>query len=174
MIELRELTDEDKETIYRWPTYPSDCLELDYAVRRDGWIDHHSSHGRDRIYSALQGGEVIGFSIVHVADDGDAEFLIAIRGDRLGLGLGRELTLATLQRCFVELGLAKVKLVVRKSNHRAQGLYRKVGFTYTGDCVININGEDIEFYNMEMENRGQGQPLGGQCGGVAMGRRSGV
>ena len=152
MIELRELRDEDRQVIHNWPACPPDCLELDYAVRKDGWIDHHASHGNDRIYSALEGGEVIGFSIVHVADDGDAEFLVAIRGDALGRGLGRELTLATLQRCFVELGLAKVKLVVRKSNHRAQRLYCKVGFTYTGDCVLTINGEDTEFYKMEIWN----------------------
>jgi hypothetical protein len=46
-----------------------------------------------------------------------------------------------------------VKLVVRKSNHRAQKLYRKVGFTCTGDCVLNINGGEIEFFSMEIARR---------------------
>ena len=154
MIDVRKLREEDRQIIYDWPTYPPDCLELDYAVRKDGWIDHHAEHDNDRIYSAIEGNEVVGFSIVHIADDGDAELLIAMRGDRLGRGLGKELALATLHRCFGELCLTRVELVVRKSNQRAKRLYGRIGFTYTGDCIININGEDIEFDKMEMENRG--------------------
>jgi hypothetical protein len=33
MIELRDLKEEDKQVIYNWPTYPSDCIELDSSLR---------------------------------------------------------------------------------------------------------------------------------------------
>jgi RimJ/RimL family protein N-acetyltransferase len=149
-VELRELTDEDRRAIRGWPTYPPDCLELDYALREGGWLDHHGGHARDRLYAAVEDGEVVGFSIIHPGDDGEAEFMIALRGDALGRGLGRQVTLAALDRCFGELGLARVRLVVRKSNLRAQKLYCRIGFAYTGECVISINGKGVEFLNMEI------------------------
>lgn len=150
MIELRALKEEDKQVIYNWPTYPSDCIELDYAVRKGGWIDQYTKD-HDRIYSALKGSGLIGFSIIHGTDNGDAEFLICIKGDELGQGFGKELALLTLKKCFEVFKYKKVTLIVRKINERAKKLYNKIGFIYKGDCVRNINGKDIEFFMMEME-----------------------
>jgi RimJ/RimL family protein N-acetyltransferase len=149
-VELRELTDEDRRTIQGWPAYPPDCMDFDYVPREGGWIDWHANHERDKLYAAVEGGEVVGFSILHRDGDDEAEFAIAIRGDLLGRGLGGRVTLATLDKGFGELRLARVTLVVRKSNLRAQRLYRRAGFTCTGDCVLTIRGKEAEFLKMEI------------------------
>jgi len=144
------MTDDDKELIEKWLPFPEDCKDFDYAVRKNGWIDTFVKNAEDRAFVVEDGTELIGFSIIkHILNE-EAEFLIIVRGDIVGKGIGRFLTIQTLSKCFSELMYKKIKLIVRKKNERAKKLYIKTGFKYNGECVKKIKGEDIEFYKMEI------------------------
>jgi RimJ/RimL family protein N-acetyltransferase len=151
MVELKKLTEDEKQVIYNWPVYPEDCIDLDYAVRKGGWLDIFPNNETNTIFSAYSGNELIGFSGFHRIDNDRGDFIIALRGDALGRGFGKEITSKILNKCFRDYGFKKIGLVVRKNNTRAISLYRKIGFACTGECVINIRGKDADFYKMEID-----------------------
>jgi len=39
MVTLKKLTEEDVNVIRSWPLYPPQVRALDYALRKDGWLD---------------------------------------------------------------------------------------------------------------------------------------
>jgi RimJ/RimL family protein N-acetyltransferase len=149
VIELRNLNEENKNAIYNWPRYPYDCMEIDYALRKDGWIDSFSKKN-SALFSAFEDGELIGFSVVSETNPEEAEYAIALRADKLGEGKGKEITLSTLDKGFLELNYRRIALVVRKTNNRGKRLYEKVGFSYTGSCIKEIKGVNVQFDTMEI------------------------
>lgn len=153
MIELRPLTPEDIAEINSWPAYADGFAQMDYALRARGWLDEFSGRPGTTIYIAESDGQAVGFSILSIAGEGDAEFRIAIHPHRLGKGVGREVTLATLRAGFMLLGLDRIHLIVRKTNPRAARLYERVGFAQRGESVHAIQGEPIEFIDMDLTRK---------------------
>ena len=80
----------------------------------------------------------------------EAEFRIALRGDKAGQGLGRIITDNTLAIGFNEIGLERIHLIVRKNNPRAIGLYRKIKFVSCGECRKTVNNKPAAFLMMSI------------------------
>lgn len=150
MIILREMTDEDIEAIKRWPAYTKDFELLDYALRENGWIDEYLRKSETICYVAMEGSDAIGFTILSKTKKEEAEFRIALRGDKTGQGFGRVITLMTLKKGFNELGFSCIHLIVRKNNSRAIKLYQRLGFIDKGDCMKEIHGKMVDFYIMDI------------------------
>jgi RimJ/RimL family protein N-acetyltransferase len=140
----------DLAVIQNWPTYPPEFEDLDYALRDNGWLDEHRGKPDTRLYVAEQAGKIIAFTLLSRTSETEAEFRIALRADKIGLGLGSILTRMTLEKGFVEMQLARIHLIVRKNNPRAIGLYRNLGFTECGECAKHVNGQQVNFLNMAL------------------------
>ncbi|MFA7403426.1 MAG: isochorismatase family protein [Pelobacteraceae bacterium] len=152
MITLRKLTDSDRTEINRWPAYPGDMEQMDYALRKQGWLDEMSSETDVVLYAATDGGELVGFSLLARTGATEAEFRIAVRADKTGQRLGESITMLTLLRGFEELGLSRIHLIVRTNNIRGIRLYRRIGFTECGGCRKEIRGTSVDFLTMELTN----------------------
>jgi len=59
----------------------------------------------------------------------DAEYLIFVSRAARGLGVGKELTIASIKKA-VEMGMQVVWLTVDAYNFRSTKLYRKIGFEF--------------------------------------------
>lgn len=150
MITLRPIKQEDIAEIKNWPKYTGEFEQMDYALREKGWLDEFRDGANTRLYAVELSMRLVGFSLINVTAGKEAEFRIAIHPDWTGKGLGREVTLATLQTGFRQLNLAKIHLIVRKNNPRALMLYNNIGLVTTGESVHAIQGNDIEFIDMNM------------------------
>ncbi len=151
MIHLRALTDEDVALIQHWPPYPQGFEELDYALREQGWLAEYGNHPDMHCNIASEDGEPIGFAILAKTADKEARFRVALRGDKIGRGYGEAVTRAILDKGFYTLNLERIRLIVRKTNPRAQRLYQKVGFVKRGECIKEIRGKPVEFVEMTIE-----------------------
>ncbi len=150
MIKLRPTRPEDVSEIKNWPPYSDGFEQMDYALRENGWLDEFWGRPKTWIYAAELNKRLIGFSLLSVTAGEEAEFRIAIHPGWTGKGLGREVTLATLNSGFRQLKLAKIHLIVRKNNPLASKLYKNIGFVSTGESVHTIQGKAIEFIDMNM------------------------
>lgn len=105
--------------------------------------------------SAEDRGVLIGFSILSRDDpktkSSRDEFRIALHPDMLGQGAGKKLARLTIRKGFGELGLERIHLIVRKSNHRARKLYQHCGFRYSGERRKEVNGIVLDFLEMELD-----------------------
>ncbi len=153
MIKLRPVTTEDITEIKKWPAYANDFKQMDYALRENGWLDEFSNRPDTWIYIAEINKQIVGFSLINITADGDAEFRIAIHPHRIRTGLGRKIALSTLKNGFGELDLDIIRLIVRKTNHPARRLYESLGFAMIGESVHLIQGKQIEFIDMEITGR---------------------
>ena len=148
MIELRSITAEDATEIRHWPPYSGGFAQMDYALREHGWLDEFMSKPRTVIYVADLNRQIIGFSLLSITAEGEAEFRIAIHPRWIGKELGRKVTLATLEAGFQQLNLDRIYLIVRKNNPRAAKLYESIGFVTTGESIHAIQGKPVEFDDM--------------------------
>lgn len=152
MLELRAIEAIDVAVIQNWPPYPSEFEDLDYALRSNGWLDEHRGKPDTWLYVAEQAGEVIAFTLLSKTSAIEAEFRIALRADKIGQGLGSTLTAMTLEKRFSEIQLARIHLIVRKNNPRAIGLYKSLGFTECGECMLHVNSKEVNFLKMEIHS----------------------
>lgn len=150
MIKLRPIQIEDIAEIKKWPAYVDGFEQMDYALRDNGWIDEFWNKPRTWIYIAELNRQIVGFSLLSITSEGEAEFRIAMHPHSTGKGLGRQVTLATLKEGFPQLNLKKIHLIVRKNNPRAEKLYKRAGFTKTGESTRTIQGKAIDFINMDV------------------------
>ena len=150
MIQLRDITDNDRVEIEHWPSYPADFQDLDYALREGGWLDEYRERPETWCFAAEEAGELIGFTILSKTGTDDAEFRIALRPDKTGGGLGTFVTGMTLEAGFTDIGLARIHLIVRKNNPRALRVYNGLGFKETGECVKIINGMNVDIIMMDL------------------------
>lgn len=95
---------------------------------------------------AEQAGEIVAFTILSKTDEAEAEFRIALRVDKIGLG--GVITSMTLAKGLVEIKLACIHLIVRRHNPRAIRLYKRAGFTESGECLKHVNGKQVNFLTM--------------------------
>jgi len=148
MIELRDIEAADVTAIQNWPSYPPEFEDLDYALRDNGWLAKHRNKPDTCVYVAEQAGEIVAFTILSKTDEAEAEFRIALRADKIGQGLGGAITSMTLAKGFVESKLARIHLIVRRNNSRAIRLYKRVGFTKSGECLKQVNCKQVNFLIM--------------------------
>lgn len=149
-IRLRRLQIADAATIEVWPPYPPEFADLDYALQKDGWISEFSTQPVTWLYVAEQSNELIALTILSTTAQGEAEFRIALRPDKLGHGLGRIITEQTLAIGFDENKLKRIHLIVRKNNPRANALYQRLNFVHCGESRILVNGKQTDFLTMEL------------------------
>lgn len=147
---LRALREDDVVRIKEWPPYGGDMAQMDYALRDKGWLDECRSRPDAFIYAVEDGDDLIGFTILEKTGTADAEFRIALRPDRTGLGLGEDSTLRTLQIGFGEHRFSRIHLIVRENNSRGIRLYQRIGFVDRGECRREIQGVLVDFRLMEM------------------------
>lgn len=159
MIQLRAFAAQDEIIIENWPAYPAEFVALDHALRQAGWIAQFRGQPNARIYVAEQSGELIAFTILCLSAQGEAEFRIALRADKIGRGFGRIISDRTLQIGFDELGLQRIHLIVRKNNPRAIELYRQRRFSLCGECQLIVNHKLTDFLKMELLRKDFFRPL---------------
>jgi len=153
MIALRTLTDEDIPGIKSWPPYPPEFSVLDYSLRDGGWLDEYRTKAGTNLFVGTDEGGIAGFSIISKDDDGTAEFRIALNPDNLGQGIGKIVTLLTLQQGFSDPDISLIRLIVRKNNPRARKLYETLRFRHTGECTSVVNGKQVEFFSMAIDRK---------------------
>jgi len=149
-VRLRRIHISDVTTIETWPAYPPEFADLDYALRKTGWITEFSTQPDTWIYVAEHSNELIALTILSATAHGEAEFRIALRADKLGHGLGRIITDQTLAIGFDEFRLKRIHLIVRKNNQRARALYQGLNFLHCGENQILVNGKQTDFLAMEL------------------------
>lgn len=94
-------------------------------------------------YVGLLEGQVVGYGGMWLIVDEGHITNIAVHPDFQGRRVGEEITKALIQEAK-NRNVYRVTLEVRKSNHIAQGLYRKLGFITCGirPGYYSDNGED--------------------------------
>ena len=149
-ISLRPLAARDVQAIANWPAYPAEFADLDYALRPGGWLTEFGNRRDTWLYAAEHEGELVALTLLATTSPGEAEFRIALRADRTGLGLGTAITAVTLGQGFDALGLRRIHLLVRTKHHRAIALYQRLGFSRRGECRKVVNQRPTDFYLMEI------------------------
>lgn len=119
-------------------------------LRANGWLTEYGEKPDTWCYAAEQWSELIAFTILSKTGKDEAEFRIALRADKAGLGLGGAITTMTLARGFDDMGLSRIHLIVRKNNPRAIRLYSRLGFAERGECFKSINGKQAHFLIMDL------------------------
>lgn len=150
VVTLKPLTDEDVRVIRTWPPYTKRLDVLDYALRKDGWLDQYPRSPTNERYGIWQKGELVGFSLLTDIEDGDAEFYIALRADKTRGGIGHDGTANTVRRGFQELGLKRIRLRVRDWHDGARRLYERVGFRKYDESDDPIQGKLVKFVCMDL------------------------
>jgi diamine N-acetyltransferase len=153
MIILRPLRYTDIPLIKSWPHYPPEFFDLDYSLRDGGWLDEYRGKPGAEILMAVEQGEIVGFSLLCRDRKGSAEFRMALHPARIGKGVGRSILQRTLEYCFADMSISRVRLIVRKNNLRAQKLYSSAKFHATGECIEEIQRRPVEFFAMEIDRR---------------------
>jgi RimJ/RimL family protein N-acetyltransferase len=125
--------------------------QMDFALREGGWLDEFRLRPGTFAYVAEHDAELVAFTMLIGTDASEAEFRLAVRGDRTGQGLGEGVVLLTLRRGFHEHLLSRIHLIVRKNNGRAIRLYRRVGFSEQGECRREVRGQTVDFWLMGIE-----------------------
>ncbi|ACM20422.1 acetyltransferase and amidohydrolase, putative [Geotalea daltonii FRC-32] len=152
MAELRALGESDLTQIKNWPPYPGDMAQMDYALREEGWLDECLTKGEAFAYAVEEGDQLIGFTILRKTGAAEAEFRIALRADKTGLGFGGNITLQTLRIGFEKHGFSRIHLIVRKNNSRGIKLYQRIGFVDRGECRQEILGNPVDFRLMDISS----------------------
>ena len=148
MITLLTLTLEDVKIIKAWPPYPPEISKLDFAIRDGGWLDTKKDADFLSVYTNKI---LIGFIGLYEINENNGEFLIAMHTDYIGKGYGSSAMKMAIQHYFNKYRLAKIKLRVRKTNHVARHVYKKIGFKDCDESIRNIQGKLVEFWDMYID-----------------------
>ena len=149
-ILLRSLLPDDILIITDWPSYPRRFKELDYALRKRGWLSEYFNKTDTKCYAAEHSGELIGFAILSKTSEEEAEFRIALKPGKTGSGFGKIITLMVLNDGFINMKINRIHLIVRKNNPMAICLYKSIGFTERGECIKEIDGKQADFLVMDI------------------------
>lgn len=151
MIDLRPLDSADCGIIAAWPPYAGDMAQMDYALRHDGWLTQFFAKPDASFYAVELDGELIGFTCLIRTGEDEEEIRIAIRADKTGLGLGREMMQRTLAQGFTNPCCRRIHLIVRTNNDRGINLYRRLGFVERGTLRKEVNGIETDFIVMDLQ-----------------------
>lgn len=147
---LRALNDSDAIRIGKWPPYTGDMEQMDYALREKGWLEEFRKKPSAFLYAVEDDGDLTGFTVLAKTGEMDAEFRIALRADKTGLGLGKKIIWLTMREGFESMGLSRIHLIVRKNNVRGIKVYQRIGFVDRGECKREIQGTVIDFRLMDI------------------------
>ena len=112
----------------------ADTVFHPHPLTADAALELANHRGKDLYFVLLDGEDVIGYGLLRGWDAGyDVPSLgIAIHPDMEGQGLAR-LLMHFLRHVAVRRGAKKIRLRVHRTNERAIGLYRSLGYTLTDD-----------------------------------------
>ncbi|MCH5585396.1 ribosomal protein S18-alanine N-acetyltransferase [Shimazuella sp. AN120528] len=126
----------------------SSVMEIEKLSFTDPWSeisfeDEITANDLAYYIVSLVDGNVVGYAGMWVVLDEAQLTNVALHPDYRGQGTGKEIV-AYMIELAKQLGASKVTLEVRKSNQRAQHLYRNLGFTVIGTRknYYPDNGED--------------------------------
>jgi len=149
MLTVDYLTNEDKKSILQWPEYKLPFLELNYSIKSGGWLDTIGSNTHCLSFSGFKP-DLVAFTMLDFTSSLEAEFYIAVKASHLSKGIGRALSIATIDKGFKDLGLERIFLKVRKNHEIGIKLYESIGFQYVKDKDIEVNGIMTSFYLMDV------------------------
>jgi RimJ/RimL family protein N-acetyltransferase len=153
MITLSPIKSIDIHDIAKWSPYEGIHSQMNYAINEDGWLNTYCCNPQNFCFVAKNGNLCVGFSLLIYKDSKEAEFRIAVNPDYIGSGYGRMITQETISIGFNAHNLGKITLIVRKNNPIAQKLYEKIGFIMCGETKENIQGQNIDFFIMELDKK---------------------
>jgi RimJ/RimL family protein N-acetyltransferase len=151
-MRVTTLTTQDAEAILNWPAYPSEFAELDYALRKHGWLHQFPESRINHRFGAWEDDILIGFAVLNRTAEREAEFYIALRPNRVGLGFGETLAQRVLAKGFDDLSLERIYLRVRTWHTRAIRLYEKIGFKKIKEIESEIDGQKVRVLVMLKQN----------------------
>lgn len=138
---VRGFTRADVDEWCQWPAH-EDPLFRDYnsphlsPVERDLWYAERVSRPDHAMYAVVDHRQrLVGRLFLRHIDrtDGSAVLGIDLRSDALGRGLGSDALPAFLGYYFGRMEMKRLRLDVAGYNYRAQRLYERSGFVYTGE-----------------------------------------
>lgn len=146
---LRDLETGDISAINDWPPYRQEYAEMDRYVRKDGLPEKFHRDSRIKTFAAVgQTGEIVGFSSLIENRKNQAEFVVFIRDDEIGKGVGERVSRMTLHQAFSVAGYQEVNLVVRRHKSKQIKLYRKLGFRMVDERLLEREGQWVPFFEM--------------------------
>ncbi len=149
-IALRDIVQADISAVIEWQHYPQCFEELDYALRQNGWLFEYYLKPCTKCYAAEYSGELVGFAILNKTSQEEAEFRIALKPGKTGMGLGKTITLKVMEDGFGNMDVSRIHLIVRKNNQKAFRLYKKLGFGEKGECIKEMHGKQVDFFIMDI------------------------
>ena len=114
---------------------------------REDFVKEMTANVCARYLVAVEQGRVIGFAGAWIILDEAHITNVAVIKDCRGRGVGKALMRGLMQYA-ANLGVAFMTLEVRRSNEKAQNLYKGLGFEYVGlrKRYYQDNGEDAFLY----------------------------
>jgi RimJ/RimL family protein N-acetyltransferase len=151
-LELRLGKVEEKwsEVIEQWPTYLPPFSELDYALRKNGWLNTIGRNSGCIKLFFFSETNLVGFSLIDVKAPDNGEFYVAVHGDWINKKIGKNICALTLKYGFDIVGLNRIYLKVRTNHKIGIQLYDKMGFKKNGEATEIINDIKTHFYLMEL------------------------
>lgn len=147
---IKYLDSTDSRMIQKWPIYKKPYEELDYALRKGGWLDTIGSKPSCKQYGYYVNNILVAFSLLDFKTNENAEFYIAVKGDSIHQGIGKQFCIETLRIGFEKLNLCRIYLRVRTNHSRGIRLYNSVGFKHIGETWEITNSVNTHFYLMEI------------------------
>src|SRR5215510_5022193 len=156
---LRDLTEEDLDTLLQWRNDPQTNRYLSNRVKTKEesvtWFKWIKSDPKNFLKGILYDGALIGYCIVEDIDDLNRKCEVGIiigKTQHWGKGIGKSTVKEMLRYCFTDLKLHRVLAVIAHGNHRSEELFKKMGFTYEGTLreATKIAGQftDLLCYSM--------------------------
>lgn len=126
MIEIGLMTLQDVDAVW-------DIEKQSFAVpwSREAFVKEVTENRCARYLVAREGGEPVAYAGMWLVLDEAHVTNIAVRKDRRGRGIG-EIVARALQQLAADTGIRYMTLEVRRTNHVAQSLYKKLGFVEVG------------------------------------------
>ncbi len=137
-VNIRRMTIEDVDSVHA-----IECATFPKPWQREDFVKEMTQNTCARYLVAETDGNVIGFAGTWIVLDEAHITNVAVLEAYRGQGIGKKLTGALMQYA-ANLGVTFATLEVRRSNERAQNLYKGLGFQYVGvrKRYYEDNGED--------------------------------
>jgi RimJ/RimL family protein N-acetyltransferase len=156
---IHQFTREDVDKWMDWPQHPDPLYSSSYPrpmsrYERDVWFSERSSRN-DYMMFAVEDlyGNLVGLITLRNIDRNHSHAVlgITIRPETLGGGHGTDCLWAFLGYYFDNLNFDAMILDVAAYNRRAQRVYEKCGFVYTGEHWGHFDDYTV-FYNDHYKN----------------------
>lgn len=137
-VKIRRMNIDDVDAVYA-----IECATFPKPWQREDFVKEMTQNTCARYLVAETEGKVIGFAGTWIVLDEAHITNVAVLSPYRGQGIGKKLT-GELMQYAANLGVTYATLEVRRSNERAQSLYKGLGFQYVGvrKRYYEDNGED--------------------------------